>query len=99
MSVLGSFVQQPREAIYYTIDYSCWLDTTIPETLDVTPPTVVVTPTTSPVLVATAAVSGDRIKVLVSGGLDGEQYKVEVVVGTSESQIKEDEIVIQVQDH
>jgi len=99
MSVLGSFIQQPREAKYYTIDYSCFLDATIPETLNPGVPTIIVSPVTAPTLVVTGAVTGDdQVRMLVSGGVDGERYKVEVVVGTSEGQIDESEFKITVRD-
>ncbi len=99
MSVLGSFIQQPREAKYYTIDYSCWLDATIPETLNPGVPQIIISPITAPALVVTAGVTGDdQVRMLISGGVDGERYKIEVIVGTSESQIDESEVKITVRD-
>jgi hypothetical protein len=98
MSVLGNVVQQPREALHYTIDYSCWLDTVAGEVLDPSI-NVIVSPTTTPALVVQAALSGTTaIQLLVSGGEDQTQYKVEIVALTSLSQIKEDEIKVTVRD-
>jgi hypothetical protein len=99
MAVLGAYVQQPREAISYVIDYSCWLDAAAVEILDPGVPTLIITPATTPPLVVTGAISGtDKVKLLVSGGIDGTQYKNEVVVSTSEGQIKEDEVKFTIRD-
>ncbi len=99
MAILGSFVQQPREAIFYTIDYTCFLDPDIPELLNPGPPTIIISPVTAPVLVAVGQRLSDlQIRMLVSGGLDGTRYKIEVVVGTDQSQVKEDEVKITVRD-
>ncbi len=99
MAILGSFVQQPREAIFYTIDYTCFFDATIPEILNPGPPTIIISPVTTPALVVVGQRLNDiQIRTLVSGGLDGTRYKIEVIVGTDQSQIKEDEFKITVRD-
>ncbi len=100
MAVLGSFIQQPREALYYTIDYSCFLDPDIPEILNAGVPSIIISPTTAPALVVVGQVlvQDNQVRMLVSGGNDGTRYKVEVVVGTDQSQIKEDEFKITVRD-
>jgi hypothetical protein len=99
MSRLGNFTQQPREVKYYTITYVDFLDATIPEVLNQVTPTIIISPVTTPVLVVTAAVSGDDlVRLLISGGEDGVEYKVEVIVGTDNDQVKEDEVTINVRD-
>ncbi len=100
MAILGSFIQQPREALFYTIDYTCFLDPDIPEVLNPGVPTIIVSPITAPALVAVGQVlvGDDQIRLLVSGGLDGTRYKIEVVVGTDQGQVKEDEFKITVRD-
>ncbi len=100
MAVLGSFIQQPREALFYTIDYTCFLDPDIPEVLDPGVPQTIVSPITAPALVVVSQilVADNQIRLLVSGGLDGTRYKVEVVMGTDQSQIKENEFKITVRD-
>jgi len=99
MAVLGSFVQQPREALYYTIDYSCWLDDSIPEALTPGLPTLIVSPVTVPALVVSGTVvDPDKVTLLVSGGLDRTSYKIEIIVGTDNNQIKESEVKIKVRD-
>ena len=100
MAVLGSFIQQPREALYYTIDYTCFLDPDIPEILNAGVPSIIISPITAPALVVVGQVlvQDNQVRMLVSGGNDGIRYKVEVVVGTDQSQIKEDEFKITVRD-
>ncbi len=100
MAILGSFIQQPREALYYTIDYSCFLDPDIPEVLNSGVPSIIISPITAPALVVVGQMlPGDnQVRMLVSGGNDGTRYKVEVIVGTDQSQIKEDEFKITVRD-
>jgi len=99
MAILGSFIQQPREALYYTIDYTCFFDATVSEILDPGPPTIIISPITTPILVVVGQRFSDfQIRMLVSGGLDGTRYKIEVVVGTDQGQIKEDEFKITVRD-
>ena len=100
MAILGSFIQQPREALYYTIDYSCFLDPDIPEILNAGVPSIIISPITAPALVVVGQVlvQDNQVRMLVSGGNDGTRYKVEVIVGTDQSQVKEDEFKITVRD-
>jgi len=100
MAILGSFIQQPREALYYTIDYSCFLDPDIPEVLNSGVPSIIISPITAPALVVVGQVlvQDNQVRMLVSGGNDGTRYKVEVIVGTDQSQVKEDEFKITVRD-
>jgi len=99
MAKLGNFSQQPNEALYYTIDYSYWLDTTAGEILDTGTPTIEISPSTSPALVVAPQVTAsDQMKMLISGGKNGTLYNVEFRVLTSAGQIKEDELLIRVLD-
>ncbi len=100
MAVLGSFIQQPREALYYTIDYTCFLDPDIPEILNAGVPSIIISPITTPALVVVGQilVGDNQVRTLVSGGLDGTRYKIEIIVGTDQSQVKEDEFKITVRD-
>lgn len=87
---LGKFKQAPLENRRYFIDYSDWLDQG--ETL-VSPLIVNVVETTTPPLTITSnAISTDGLGVVfyVSGGLDGEEYQVDIIVTTSSAQVKED---------
>lgn len=87
---LGKFKQAPLEKRRYFVDYSEWLDEG--ETL-VTPLTFsILNVTTPPLTVTDSSISTDSLGVVffVSGGLDGQQYQVDLIVNTSAGQIKED---------
>lgn len=88
---LGAFKKTPQERKRYTISYSDWLDTgelvdSVVYAIDNT--------TTPPLLVEGSAVAVDGLGVLffVSGGLDSEQYQLNVLMTTDAGQIKEDYI-------
>lgn len=98
MAMLGVYPKQPRETQFYTLEYNCWLDATIPELLTGTP-TVFVSPTTAPALVVTPLIQNNtQVRLTVAGGVDGTKYKLEVLVDTDAGQIKEDELYIKVVD-
>jgi hypothetical protein len=87
---LGKFKQAPLETRRYFVDYSEWLDT---GEILIAPLVVnVVETTTPPLVISSEVISSDNLGVVfyVSGGLDGEQYQVDVIVTTSLGQVKED---------
>jgi hypothetical protein len=98
MSVLGKFVQTPIEKKRYSLDYSEWLETgetisTLTYTLVMVEGVVPVTPV--PVVVdSTIDVPATSATIFISGGDGGVQYKILVVMTSSGSQIKEDEIIL-----
>lgn len=90
---LGSFSKQPGERVSKSVLYTDALDpgdgigtinacSAEPADLDV-----------SPVLVAE-----DRIRVWVSGGMDGQQYKITIRVTTAGGEILEDELFCRVKE-
>lgn len=87
---LGKFKQAPLENRRYFVDYSDWLD--VGETLTAPPVLSVVETTSPPLTISSDAISSDSLGVVfyVSGGLDGEEYQVDLVVTTSLGQVKED---------
>lgn len=98
MAQLGAFEQQPREVLFYTLDYQYFLDASIPELLTGSP-VIYVSPSTAPGLAAVGAVEDDtKVRVQISGGVSGTRYKVEVNVGTDAGQTKEDEFYVRVQE-
>ena len=97
---LGIFNQQPREALFYSIDYSCWLDATIPEALNDVEPLIIITPSTEqPLVVTPETIVPNRVRLLISGGVDGTTYKVEVIATTDAGQTQESEVTIRVRDY
>jgi len=85
----------PIERKFYTIDYSRWLADS--ETL--TDIQIAVSPATTPVLEVPSAytdVSGKLAILLVTGGVQGQQYKVRCIASTTEAQVKEHPLLINV---
>lgn len=96
MTMHRSFRQTPQEKKRYTFDYSCWLADT--ETL--TEYTVVTQPGTTPPLVASGAfpdLSQKIMSVMISGGVNRQNYIVTMIVTTSTGQVKRDDIQMRVQ--
>lgn len=94
---LGRYVKTPAERKRYAIDYSEWLETG--ETVSTY--SFSVSPTTSPVLEIDATSLADAnqtIVFFVSGGVNGQQYTVDVQATTSGGQIKEDTILFSMRD-
>jgi hypothetical protein len=90
---LGKFKQTPVEKRRYFVDYTDWLDAG--ETLSGTPTLNVIGTTIPPLVADGIALSTDSTGVIfyVSGGLDGEEYQVDIIVGTTATQTKEDSFV------
>jgi hypothetical protein len=100
MAILGSMTKQPNEILDFDIDYSTVLanrsDTLTSPTVAIT---VVTGGTTDQVTAPTPTISGNKVKVVVSGGLDSATYKATVSVSTTPAGLKyEDEVTIVVQD-
>jgi hypothetical protein len=86
---LSTFKQTPQEKKRYTISYSDWLDAG--EVAD----SVVYgidNVTVPPLLVESSAIQVDGLGVsfYVSGGLDGEEYQLNILMETDAGQRKED---------
>lgn len=85
----------PIERKIYTIDYERWL--AVDELI--TQLTAAVSPASDPPLEVTSIytdVSGKLAILYVSGGVQGQQYKVRCIASTSEAQVKEHPLLINV---
>jgi len=94
---LARFIQSPSERKRYVIDYADWLSTG--ET--VSSFTFTVSPTTAPAFIVNGtglSLTNTDIIFFASGGVDGQNYKVEVFATTSIGEIKEDVILFDVRD-
>lgn len=96
MAVVETFDKQPSEAKDYDLDYSEWL--TGYDTDSVLSATVSVTGDDAALVVQDPVVNGNRVKLWVSAGTDGNGYKVEVTTTTAEGRIKEDELMFYVRE-
>lgn len=89
--LLGTVRQQPQEKKSYSVDYSEALgandDVAQIEACFSEPDDLVVTPVLA---------SGTRVRVWVSGGVDGQTYKITLRVLTSGGEILEDELLCRV---
>lgn len=94
---LSTFKQTPQEKKRYTISYTDWLDTgevvsSVTYAIDNT--------TVPPLIVESSTVDGDGLGItfFVSGGLDAEEYQLNVLMQTDAGQRKEDFMKIVVED-
>jgi len=89
---LGNFSKQPVEVKDFDIDYSEWLTAGD----NVQSADIVVSPTG--LVVDSVFINDPRIKVWLSSGADGTQYKLTVTMTTADGRIKQDEFKIRVKD-
>lgn len=95
MSLLGSFVKQPAETESYTITYEDDLTTGD----NVVSAVSSATPTTSPPLsLDTTSVDDPRVRLWISGGVNGTTYKVTVTTTTADGRVLQDEFKVRVKD-
>jgi hypothetical protein len=97
MAILGAFVMQPADEWDYDIRYDEWLppSDTVSETVA---PIVTITPPGLVLESVTRDYDNKKVKVWLSGGEDGQRYKVEVTTKTKEGRVRQDEFYITVRD-
>jgi hypothetical protein len=92
MSILGKFTKQPVEVQDYDIDFTEYLasqnDAAISHSA---------TADTGITIMASALTAG-VVKVFVSGGTDGESYKVSATITTSGGRVKQGDILVRVKE-
>lgn len=92
MSILGKFTKQPVEIQDYDFDFTDYL-TSVSDTVashSAVAETGVTIPTTSR--------NGNVVKVFVSGGEDGGQYKISATITTAGGRVKQGDIIIKVKE-
>lgn len=97
--ILAKYEKQPLEVKDYDVDYTPWL-TTITDTLASLATSVVcLTDATDETLeVDSTTFTDDTVKVWISGGTDGEQYKLTLRVTTTGGRVDESELIFRVRD-
>ncbi|CAB4197157.1 hypothetical protein UFOVP1304_31 [uncultured Caudovirales phage] len=92
MGVLGKFSKQPIEVQDYDIDFNDYL-TSQSDTA-----TSFVVSAETGVTIASSSLAAGVVKVFVSGGVDGSQYKISATVTTTGGRIKQADILIKVKE-
>lgn len=94
---LNSYIQRPTEQKVYSIDYSNWLDSTLPETLVSHSVTIMDNTATTPLVTNSSLdIINGIVTFSVSGGEDDTQYHISIQVTTSTPQTKDDCVAITV---
>jgi len=88
---IPKYTKQPGDKLDYDIDFNEWLSSS--DSLD----SVDVTADTG-ITIVNSTIVGSVVKVWISGGTDGEIYKITVKVITVEGRIKEQEFKIKVKE-
>lgn len=97
--ILARYEKQPLEVKDYDVDYTPWL-ASMSDTLNALTTSVVclTAPEDETLEVDSTTVTDDQVKLWISGGTDGEQYKVTLVVTTTGGRVDESELIFRVRD-
>ena len=96
--ILGKYIKQPAEVSDYDISHADWLRAD--ETLSTATATVTcLTSTDSSLVVGSATISAQLVRVRLSGGLAGEEYKVTALVTSSSGRVAESEFKVKVKEY
>lgn len=90
---MNLFQKQPADQLDYDLDFSEWLADG-----DTITGTSAVSDVPTELVILSASVADQTVKIWVSGGLDGSTYKVTATVSTSQGRIKELDFKIRVRD-
>lgn len=92
MSILGKFTKQPGDTQDYSISYVDWLagmsDTGLSHTVTVD----------TGITLGSSTLSGGVVTVWLSGGTDGNTYKVTCTLTTTGGRVKQAEILVKVKE-
>lgn len=92
MSLLGNFFKQPSEVVDYDIDYTDWLTSGD----NVQSCNVTVAP--AGLTIDSTFINDPRVKIWLSGGTVGAQYKLTARTTTADGRVKEDEFKVKVKE-
>jgi hypothetical protein len=88
---MNLFQKQPADQLDYDLDFSDWLISS-----DEITGVVATSNLPEELLVLSASVIDQTVKIWIAGGLDGSTYKVTSTIATAEGRIKEIEFKIRV---
>lgn len=89
-SILGKFTKQPDEVLDYDVSYVDWFSnrTDAPSSHNVTVP--------AGITKVSDSLTGKVVRVVLSGGTAGAQYKITTLLTTSTGVIKEADFIVKV---
>jgi len=94
--LLGVKIKQPDEVLDYDFIYDDWFGNSPDSIASVVAELV---PGDGSMTAVAATPEATRLKVWLTGGTDGDIYKLEVTITTAAGRIKQDELEIQVQEY
>lgn len=92
MAMIGAFIKQPEEVESYSIDYS--KDLTQGDNVK----SAVITVTPTGLTVRSHVVKDPKVRIWLSGGVNGESYKVTCTVTTEDGRVLQDEFRVKIKD-
>lgn len=92
MSILGKFTKQPSEILDYDVDYTDWFSGRTDTPVSIT--TVIATGITE----VSHVLNGMVAKVILSGGTDGQTYKITVRLTTTNGIVREADFLVLVKE-
>lgn len=95
------FCQQPSESRLYSMDFAALMSSS--ETIEASSPAPVVTSElegggTSDLTIGTPSIDGQKVKFRISGGTHAKDYRIEVVIETSDENTLSGDGVLQIRD-
>lgn len=90
--IIGRYTKQPNEMLDYDVDFSEWLEgrTDVIESFAVGVP--------SDLTLFASQKTGNVVKLIIGGGIDGQKHKVTVSVTTDTSLVKEVEFLLTIKE-
>jgi hypothetical protein len=92
-SVLGKFTKQSAEVLDYDVDFTDWFEGRVTDS----PDSFVVTADAG-ITITGSTRTGYIVKVILSGGVSGQKYKITVRMTTTNLLVKEADFVVAVKD-
>ena len=95
---MNLFTKQPADVLDYDLDFSDWLTGSDSITGAVATPSASDPVDPADLIVQSVQIVGQTVKVWVSAGVNGQNYKVTSTITTSEGRVKQLEFKIRVKD-
>ena len=93
--ILDTIIQQPAEILDYDVTYHKFFageDDSVASVINL------IIPNTGTLAVSTQKASDTSVKLWVQGGLDGEEYTVEITATMTSGRVKQDEVIVVIQE-